>query len=60
MENKDHTVKYTPTEYYSMCETSKKRVKEMQAQGFPTKYDAKDSPEDVGMMDSYMVMMTGK
>ena len=57
MESKDHTVKYTPTEYYSMCETSKKRVKEMQAQGFPTKYDSKDSPEDVGKMDSYSFTM---
>ena len=54
---KDHTVSYTPTEYYSMCEKSKKRVKEMQERGIPTKYDAKENPEEVGKMDSYSFMM---
>lgn len=60
MKDKDHTVSYTPTEYYSMCETSKRRVKEMQKQGIPTKYDSKDNQEDVGKMDSYGFMMIGK
>jgi len=56
-DKKDHTVSYTPTEYYSMCEKSKRRVKEMQAQGFPTRYDAKENPEEVGQMDSYSFTM---
>jgi hypothetical protein len=43
-----------------MCETSKRRIKEMQDQGFPTKYDAKEKPEDVGKMDSYNFMMISK
>ena len=60
MKNKDHTVSYRPLEYYSMCETSKRRIKEMQDQGFPTKYDAKEKPEDVGKMDSYNFMMISK
>ena len=60
MKDKDRTVSYTPTEYYSMCETSKKRIKEMQKQGIPTKYDAKENQEDLGQMDSYMIMMSRK
>jgi len=60
MKDKDHTVSYTPIEYYSMCESSKRRIKEMQEQGIPTKYDAKDKPEDVGKMDSYSFMMITK
>ena len=60
MKDKDRTVSYTPLEYYSMCESSKRRVKEMQDQGIPTKYDAKDKPEDVGKMESFTVMMFGK
>ena len=60
MKDKDHTVSYTPTEYYSMCETSKRRVKEMQKQVIPTKYDSKNNQEDVGKMDSYSFMMIGK
>ena len=43
-----------------MCESSKRRIKEMQEQGIPTKYDAKDKPEDVGKMESFTVMMFGK
>ena len=58
MKDKDHTVSYTPTEYYSMCETSKKRIKEMQKQGIPTKYDSKKNQEDLGKMDSYMMMIS--
>ena len=57
MEKKDHTVTYTPTEYYSMCETSKRRVKEMQERGIPTKYDPKENPEEVGRMDSFGFVM---
>lgn len=60
MKDKDHTVSYTPIEYYSMCELSKRRIKEMQKQGIPTKYDAKDKPEDVGKIDSYSFMMISK
>jgi len=58
VKDKDHTVSYTPTEYYSMCETSKKRIKEMQKQGIPTKYDPKENQEDLGKMDSYMMMFS--
>ena len=43
--------------YYSMCETSKRRIKEMQDQGISTKYDAKEKQEDVGKNDSYTFMM---
>lgn len=57
MKDKDHTVSYTPTEYYSMCEKSKKRIKEMQQKGIPTKYDPKENPEDLGKMDSFAFMM---
>ena len=57
MEKKDHTVTYIPTEYYSMCETSKRRVREMQERGIPTKYDPKENPEDVGQMDSFGFVM---
>lgn len=60
MKDKDHTVSYTPTEYYSMCEKSKRRVKEMQQKGIPTKYDSKENPEDLGKMDSFTFMMIGK
>ncbi len=60
MKDKDHTVSYTPLEYYSMCESSKRRVKEMQDQGIPTKYDEKDKPKDVGKMKSFLVMMFDK
>ena len=57
MEKKDHTVTYTPTEYYSMCETSKRRVKEMQERGIPTKYDPKENPEEAGQMGSFGFVM---
>jgi hypothetical protein len=57
MKDKDHTVSYRPTEYYSMCETSKRRIKEMQDQGISTKYDAKEKQEDVGKNDSYTFMV---
>jgi len=57
MKDKDHTVSYTPLDYYTMCESSKRRIKEMQNQGIPTEYDAKDKPEDVGKMDSHSFMM---
>ena len=60
MKDKDHTVSYTPLEYYSMCESSKRRIKEMQEQGIPTRFDSKDKPEDVGKMKSFTVMMFGK
>lgn len=60
MKDKDHTVSYTPLEYYSMCESSKRRIKEMQEQGIPTRFDSKDKPEDVGKMESFTVMMFGK
>ena len=29
----------------------------MQERGIPTKYDAKENPEEVGKMDSYSFMM---
>ena len=57
MNDKAHTVSHRPTEYYSMCETSKRRIKEMQDQGISTKYDAKEKQEDVGKNDSYTFMM---
>ena len=52
---KDHTVSYTPTEYYSMCEKSKKRVKEMQERGIPTKYDSKENPEEMSSRDEFLL-----
>ena len=57
MKDKDHSVSYTPTEYYSMCETSKKRIKQMQEQGIPTRFDPKPTLEEAGQMDSYTIMM---
>ena len=36
-----------------MSESSKRHIKEMQDQGIPTKYDAKEKPEDVGKMESF-------
>lgn len=60
MKDKDHTVSYRPLEYYSMCETSKRRIKEMQDQGFSTKYDAKENPEDVGKIESYNFRIVSK
>ena len=60
MKDQDHTVSYTPIEYYSMCESSKRRIKEMQAQGIPTRFDPNDKPEDVGKMESFTVMMVSE
>jgi|TARA_R100001129_G_scaffold182343_1_gene162832 hypothetical protein len=60
MRDQDHTVSYTPIEYYAMGESSKRRIKEMQAQGIPTKFDPKENPEDVGKMESFAVMMIEK
>ena len=57
MKDKDHSVSYTPTEYYSMCETSKKRIKQMQEQGIPTRFDPKPTSEEAGQMDLYTIMM---
>ena len=60
MKDQDHTVSYTPIEYYSMCDSSERRIKEMHAQGIPTRFDPKSKPEDVGKMESYTVMMVSK
>ena len=60
MKDQDHTVSYMPIEYYAMCESSKRRIKEMQAQGIPTRLDPKDKPEDVGKMESFTVMMVSE
>jgi hypothetical protein len=60
MEKKpDHTVEYTSIDYHSMCEKSKKRVKEMQQQGIPTMHDSKSTPDEVGQMPSYSIVMMG-
>ena len=45
MKDQDHTVSYMPIEYYAMCESSKRRIKEMQAQGIPTRFDPKEKKE---------------
>ena len=46
--NDNHSVAYTSIDYHSMCQKSKARIKDMQAQGIPTSHDPKDKPEDVG------------
>ena len=56
----DHTVEYTSIDYHSMCEKSKARVKEMQAAGYKTPHDPKKTPEEVGKMDGYSIIMMGK
>ena len=60
MKDQAHTVSYTPFEYYSMGDSSKRRIKEMHAQGIPTRFDPKDKPEDVGKMESFTVMMVSE
>jgi hypothetical protein len=60
MEDKSHTVEYTSIDYHSMCEKSKSRVKEMQKTGYQTMHDAKKTPEEVGKMDGYSIIMMGK
>ena len=58
----EHTVEYRSIDYYSMCQKSKKRVKDMQDAGFSTPYDAKSTPEETEMpkMGGYSVIMMGK
>lgn len=56
----DHTVEYTSIDYHSMCEKSKSRVKAMQDAGFKTMHDPKKSPEEVGQMEGYSIVMMGK
>ena len=62
IEMKDHTVEYRSIDYYSMCEKSKKRVKEMQDAGIPTMHDAKATPQETEKpeMGGYSVIMMGK
>ena len=66
METKpEHTVEYTSIDYHSMCEKSKKQVKEMQKAGFSTIFDPKATPEEtekkkMGGMGGYSVVMMGK
>lgn len=55
----DHTVEYTSIDYHSMCEKSKARVKEMQAAGYKTPHDPKKTPEEVGKMEGYSIVMMG-
>lgn len=58
MEKKsDHTVEYTSIDYHSMCESSKARIKQMQKEGIPTRHDPKKTPEEVGKMEGYSIIM---
>jgi hypothetical protein len=58
---KDHTVEYRSIDYYSMCEKSKKKVKDMQDAGFSTIFDAKSTPEETEKkeMGGYSIVMMG-
>lgn len=56
----DHTVEYTSIDYHSMCESSKARIKKLQKEGYPTQYDPKKNPEEVGKMEGYSVIMMSK
>ena len=43
----DHTVEYTPIDYYCLGETQREMVKERQAAGISTPYDASSTSEAV-------------
>jgi len=60
MAEKDHSVEYTSIDYHSMCEKSKDQIKKMQEAGYKTMHDPKDSPEEVGKMEGYSIIMMGK
>ena len=53
--NDKHTVEYRPTNYYSMCEKSKEKIKRMQDMGMSTPYDARKTPEEADK-ESHMMM----
>lgn len=59
---KDHTVEYTSIDYHSMCEKSKKQVKDMRKAGFSTIFDPKPTPEETEkkQMGGYSIVMMGK
>ncbi len=59
---KEHTVEYRSIDYYSMCEKSKKHIKDMQDAGIPTMHDPKATPEETeqNRMGGYSIIMMGK
>ena len=59
---KEHTVEYRSIDYYSMCEKSKKHIKDMQDAGIPTMHDPRATPEETeqNRMGGYSIIMMGK